>query len=222
MHWDIHKSTKTDRDLIVFCLRFKISLWLLLFSLLQVLICPRLRSQAKLAVYFKDMERVNFKLFPRPFNKLVVFNCICKKELVLQFPKIKIFLIPFNHQSHTHSHSEAITMPPFSQVPRFPSLLIPSWELQEGDQSPLLSIGVGPDWDWGLALGPYLNLWPFLVSWSVPPVSQVGAGQPESWNTGPKENPEYHQVVCLLVCFRISSLQPSWATSPVAQGPACL
>ena len=34
--------------------------------------CPRLRSQAKLAVYFKDMERVNFKLFPRPFNKIVV------------------------------------------------------------------------------------------------------------------------------------------------------
>ena len=33
------------------------------FSLLEVLICPRLKSQAKLAVYFKDMERVNFKLF---------------------------------------------------------------------------------------------------------------------------------------------------------------
>ena len=44
------------------------------FSLLQVLICPRQinLSQARLAVYFKDMERVNFKLFPRPFNKLVV------------------------------------------------------------------------------------------------------------------------------------------------------
>jgi hypothetical protein len=35
------------------------------FSSLEVLICPRLRSQAKLAVYFKDMKRVNFKLFPR-------------------------------------------------------------------------------------------------------------------------------------------------------------
>ena len=42
--------------------------------------CPRLRSQAKLAVYFKDMERVNFKLFPKEaFNKLVVFNFKCKK-----------------------------------------------------------------------------------------------------------------------------------------------
>ena len=42
--------------------------------------CSRLRSQAKLAVYFKDMERVNFKLFPKEaFNKLVVFNFKCKK-----------------------------------------------------------------------------------------------------------------------------------------------
>ena len=30
---------------------------------LEVLICPRLRSQAKWAVFFK--ERVNFKLCPR-------------------------------------------------------------------------------------------------------------------------------------------------------------
>ena len=60
----INPDRQTDRDLIVFCLRFKISLDPF-FSLLDVLICPRLRSQAKLAVYFKDMKRVNFKLFPR-------------------------------------------------------------------------------------------------------------------------------------------------------------
>ena len=53
-------------------------------------------------------------------------------------------------------------MLPFSQVPRSVYLMLPSWELQEGDQSPLLPVGVGPP-DWGLALGPYLILCPFLV-----------------------------------------------------------
>ena len=33
---------------------------------------------------------------------------------------------------------------------------------QGGDQSPFLPVGVCPDW--GLALWPYLTLWPFLVS----------------------------------------------------------
>ena len=47
----------------------------------------------------------------------------------------------------------------------------PSWELQGGDQSPLLPVGVGPDWR--LALGPYLILWPLLVGWSIPPKSLV-------------------------------------------------
>ena len=59
----------------------------------------------------------------------------------------------------------------------------PSWELQGGDQSPLLLVGVGPDW--GLALGPYLILWPFLVSWFLPPMSLVGAqlsGESEHWS----------------------------------------
>ena len=34
--------------------------------------------------------------------------------------------------------------------------MLPSWELQEGDQSPLLPVGVGPP-EWGLALGPTLS-----------------------------------------------------------------
>ena len=50
----------------------------------------------------------------------------------------------------------------------------PSWELQGGDQSPLLPVGVGLDW--GLAPGPYL--WPFLVSWSIPPMNLVRAQSP--------------------------------------------
>ena len=64
-------------------------------------------------------------------------------------------------------------MPPFSRVPSSPYLILPSWEPQGGDQSSLLPVGVGPDW--GLALRPYLILWPFLVSWSIPPMSPVRA-----------------------------------------------
>ena len=59
----------------------------------------------------------------------------------------------------------------------------PFWEHQGGDQSPLLPFGVGSDW--GLAPGPYLILWPFLVSWSVPPMSAVGAqpsGESKRWS----------------------------------------
>ena len=59
-----------ERDLLVFHIRFKI-FDLLFFGGgggrgemgLEVLICPRLRSRAKWAVFFK--ERVNFKLCPR-------------------------------------------------------------------------------------------------------------------------------------------------------------
>lgn len=29
--------------------------------------------------------------------------------------------------------------------------------------------------DWGLNPGPYLILWPFLVSWSIPPLIPVRA-----------------------------------------------
>ena len=66
---------------------------------------------------------------------------------------------------------------PFPFLP----LMFPSWELQGGDQIRLLSVGVGPDW--GLDPGPYLILWPFLVSWSVPPMSPVGA-----WPSGESEH----------------------------------
>ena len=46
----------------------------------------------------------------------------------------------------------------------------------------------------------------------------MGLGHSESQNTGPKENPEYHQVAHLLIPLRVPSLQPSQATSLVAQG----
>ena len=61
--------------------------------------------------------------------------------------------------------------------------MLPSWDLQGGDQSPLLPIRVGPDW--GLAAGPHLILWPSLVSWSIPPMSPDRAqppGESERWS----------------------------------------
>ena len=57
--------------------------------------------------------------------------------------------------------------------PQFSLSDAPLLGAQGGDQSPLLPVGVGPHR--GLALGLYLILWPFLVSWSVPPMSPVGA-----------------------------------------------
>ena len=138
-----------------------------------------------------------------------------QKELVLQFPKRKISLTLFNQKSCTHNHSKVITMPPFSWVPSFPYLLLPSWELQGGDQSPLLLVG-GRTW-LALAPGPYLILWPLLVSWSAAPMSPVRAWPSGQSNTGPKENLEYFQEVCLLVPFGVPLLQPGQTSSPVAQ-----
>ena len=68
---------------------------------------------------------------------------------------------------------------------------------QGGDQSPLLPTGIGSCLGTGPGALPYPVA--FLVSWSVPPMSQLGLSCLESQNTGRKENQEYHQVVRLLV-----------------------
>ena len=47
---------------------------------------------------------------------------------------------------------------------------------------------------------------------------QLGLSHLESQNTSPKENPEYHQVACLLIRLRVPSLQPDQATRLVPQG----
>ena len=98
---------------------------------------------------------------------------------LLLSPQVSLTLTPFLGALRR----SAVKIPSFSWVPSSPYLMLPSWELQGGDQSPLLPVGVGPDW--GLAPGPYLILWPFLVSWSIRPMSPVGAqpsGESEHWS----------------------------------------
>ena len=136
-----------------------------------------------------------------------------QKELVFQFPKKKKFL-SFLLSAITHSqssrgyHSDSLLL-----SPRFPSLLLPSWELQEGDQSNRLG---GPDW--GLAPGPYQILWPFLTSWSVPPMSPVRAWlsrESEHWS---EREPRIPSAGAPPHLAWVPLLQPSRATSLAAQG----
>ena len=164
-----------------------------------------------------------------------------QKELVLQFPKRKlshsIQSAIMHSQSHRGYHNASllpspqvsltvasflgaprrlsVTMPPFSQVPSSPYLMLPSWQLQGGDQPPLLPTGARSDW--GLALG---LTWYGGHSWWAGLYLQwvrLGLGCPESQNTSLKENSEYRQVAHLLVCLGIPSLQPGHAISPAAQ-----
>ena len=157
------------------------------------------------------MERVNSKLFlGRPFNKLVVFNCICKKNWFCSFQKEKFHSFQ-SAITHSQSFNASLLCTPQVSLTDAPFL-----GASGGDQYLLLPIGLGSAW--GLAPGPYLILWPFLVSWSIPQWVQSGLGLPESWNAGPKETLEHHQVVCPLVHLGVPSLQPGWAPTPTAQG----
>ena len=128
---------------------------------------------------------------------------------------VELTFSSFNHQSCIHNHSEVITILPFSRVSRAPYLMLPSWELQEGDQSPLLPVGVRPDW--GLDPGPYLILWPFLVSWSTPPVSPAGVRPSRESEHQCEREPEHRPVVRLLAHLGVPLFQPRRATSPAAQ-----
>ena len=62
-------QTKThinlDRDLTVFCLKFRMSLPLFVLRHEVLLIFSCLESQTEWAVFLKDMIGVNFEFFPR-------------------------------------------------------------------------------------------------------------------------------------------------------------
>ena len=136
-----------------------------------------------------------------------------QKELVFQFPKRKFSLISFYQQSHTRSHSEAITVTRFSCVPGFlhccslpgsskKVISLPVWGDLTGGWSQGLTGSCGHSWRAGL-----------FLQWA-----RSGPGCPESQNTGLKGNPEYRQLVHLLIWLGVPLLQPSRATSPAAQG----
>ena len=103
---------------------------------------------------------------------------------------VELTFTSFSQQSCIHNHSVYHNMSLFPS-PQVSLSDVPFLGAQGGDQSPLLPIGVGPP-NWGPALGPYLMLWPFLVS-------LVGFGHLESRNDGLKENLEYYQVMHLLI-----------------------
>ena len=99
------------------------------------------------------------------------------------------------------NHAYTVTQR-LSQYLPFPSPQVslsdaPFLGAQGGDQSPLPPTGIGSCLGTGPGALPYPVA--FLVSWSVPPMSQLGLSCLESQNTGRKENQEYHQVVRLLV-----------------------
>ena len=144
---------------------------------------------------------------PHRQRPTVVFNCICKKNWFCSFQEEK-FLSLCSISNHTltiiQRLSQCLLSPESSGFlnccslpgssrevishntsllpgPQFSLSDVPFLGAQGGDQSPLLPVGVGPHW--GLALELYLILWPFLVNWSVPPVSPFGA-----WPSGESEH----------------------------------
>ena len=106
----------------------------------------------------------------------------------LRLCSLRTVELTFTSFSQLITHTQSITQRLsqyllFSPSPQVSLSDVPFLGAQGGDQSPLLPIGAGPDW--GLAPGPYLILWSFLVSWSICPMSLVGArpsGQSESWS----------------------------------------
>ena len=137
--------------------------------------------------------------------------------LKLHSPRtVELTLTSFSYLSCIRNHSEVITIPPFSWVPRSPYLRLPSWEPKE--VICLLSTHWGRllpgGWPRGLTLS-------CGHSWWVGPSLQCvwsGLGHLESQNTRPKENMENWQVAHLLVLLGASPLRPGRANSLAAQG----
>ena len=78
-----------DRDLAAFCLKFKMSLCPFFSPLAwSSTNLPMAGVPDRVAVYLKDMIRVNFRFFPRhDFNKLAILNCICKNNWSFNFKR---------------------------------------------------------------------------------------------------------------------------------------
>ena len=103
--------------------------------------------------------------FPKRKKKFLSLCAISNHALTI-FQRLSQCLSPGSYKA-VISHNASLLLSPGS-----PYLMLPPWECQGGDQSPLLPIGAGLNWR--LALGPYLILWLLLVGWSIPPKSLVG------------------------------------------------
>ena len=103
--------------------------------------------------------------FPKRKKKFLSLCAISNHALTI-FQRLSQCLSPGSYKA-VLSHNASLLLSPGS-----PYLMLPPWECQGGDQSPLLPIGAGLNWR--LALGPYLILWLLLVGWSIPPKSLVG------------------------------------------------
>ena len=82
----------------------------------------------------------------RPFSKLAVFNCIHKKNWLCNFHthtknSHSIQLAILHSQSFRGYHNASLL-----PSPQFSLSDVPFLGTQGGDQSPLLTVGVGPDW----------------------------------------------------------------------------
>ena len=110
----------------------------LFYSLLEVLICPKLRSQAKLAVYFSKTGKGLTSSFSlgRSFNKLVVFNYICKNNWFCSLQKenflsVQSAITPSQSFSGYHNSSllpspqVSLTVAPFLGTPKVLSVTVP-------------------------------------------------------------------------------------------------
>ena len=124
----------------------------LFYSLLEVLICPKLRSQAKLAVYFSKTGKGLTSSFSlgRSFNKLVVFNYICKNNWFCSLQKenflsVQSAITPSQSFSGYHNASllpspqVSLTVAPFLGTPRKVSVTMPPFPL-----SPQVSLSDAP------------------------------------------------------------------------------
>ena len=152
----------------------------------------------------------------RRFNKLVVLNCICKKNWLCSFKK-KINLSLRSISNHTLTIIQRLSQClPSPESPGFLNCcFLPGsprrWSVSSstrwgrflpGDPPRSLTLPCGRSWRVGLSL-----------QWV-----RSGLSHPERQNISPKENPEYRQVACLLFHLRVPSFQPCQATSLTAQG----
>ena len=133
----------------------------------------------------------------RPFNKLVVFHYIHKKNWLRSFKKKKFFLSLCSISNHAFTIFQRLSQ----CLPSPESPVLPMWCSLPGSPR---RWSVSSSTCWGRSwLGTSLRALPQPVAVSgefVPPSNESGQlACQESQNTDPKQKPKYHQVAYLLV-----------------------